>query len=40
MAYCRKKGIQMTAYSPLTQTKKFGNAKLQAIAKKHGVTPA
>ena len=40
LEYNRSKGIQMTAYSPMTQTRKFGDERLQKIAKKHNVTPA
>lgn len=38
--FAKKHDIYLEAYSPLTQAKKFDDPELQAIAKKHGKTPA
>ena len=40
LAYCQKKGIVVTAYSPLTQGKRLGDATIVRIAQKLGKTPA
>ena len=40
VAYCHKKGIVVTAYSPLTQGKRLGDATIVRIAEKLGKTPA
>lgn len=40
LATCRRHGIALTAYAPLAQGRLVGLAPLQAIAAKHGVTPA
>lgn len=39
-AYCRKKGIVVVAYSPLTQGKRLGDETIARIAEKVGKTPA
>lgn len=36
--YCNAKGIHLEAYSPLTRGRRFGDARLRAIAKRHGPT--
>jgi methylglyoxal/glyoxal reductase len=38
--YCNAKGIRLEAYSPLTRGRRFGDASLQAIARRLGRTPA
>jgi diketogulonate reductase-like aldo/keto reductase len=38
--YCRKKGIQLEAYSPLARAKHLDNPTLQSIGEKYGKTPA
>lgn len=38
--FCKAEGIYLEAYSPLTQAKKFDDPELQAVAKKHGKSPA
>jgi diketogulonate reductase-like aldo/keto reductase len=38
--YCKKKGIVMMAYSPLTQGRRLGDEVVKAIAEKHGKTAA
>jgi diketogulonate reductase-like aldo/keto reductase len=40
LGFCRDKGIQVEAYSPLTQGKKLKHTTLVALAKKYGKTPA
>jgi len=40
LAYCEKKGIVVTAYSPLTQGKRLGDATIVRVAEKLGKTPA
>lgn len=40
LGFCRDKGIQVEAYSPLTQGKKLKHPTLVAQAKKYGKTPA
>lgn len=40
LGYADTKDISVAAYSPLGQGKLSGNEELQAIAKKHGATPA
>lgn len=40
LAYCREKGIQIEAYSPIARAKFFDNEVLQQVAKKHQRTPA
>jgi diketogulonate reductase-like aldo/keto reductase len=39
-AFCRKNGIVMEAYSPLTRGKRLGDEKLTTIAKKYDKSPA
>ncbi|KAL6714209.1 hypothetical protein ACLMJK_008704 [Lecanora helva] len=38
--YCRKEGIAVQAYSPLTQGHKLGDPVIGEVAKKHKKTPA
>lgn len=38
--YCKNKGIQIQAYSPLAHGEKLADPTVSAIARKHGVTPA
>ncbi len=38
LAYCKKHGILLTAYSPLAQGKVFRDEKIAAIGRKHGKT--
>jgi diketogulonate reductase-like aldo/keto reductase len=38
--YCRVKGIQLEAYSPLSRGRKLGDPRLAAIAARYGKTPA
>jgi len=38
--YCKKKGIQLEAYSPLTRNRKLSHPTISEIAQKHGRTPA
>lgn len=38
--YCKKEGIAIQAYSPLTQGKKLGDPIIAEVAKKHGKSPA
>lgn len=40
LAYCREKGIQLEAWSPLMQGQILDNEVLQSIAKKHGKSTA
>lgn len=40
VAFCKRHGIAVQAYSPLTRGEKLGDRTLEAIAKKHGRTPA
>lgn len=40
LTYCREKGIAITAYSSLTQCRKFDDPTLVKVATKHKVTPA
>jgi diketogulonate reductase-like aldo/keto reductase len=40
LSFCREKGIQIEAYSPLARAKHFDHEDLQAIAKKHDKSPA
>ena len=40
LRFCRQKGIQLEAYSPLTQGKRLDHPTLVALARKHGKTPA
>jgi len=40
LEFCHSKGIQMEAYSPLTQGKKLNDEKLISIAKKYDKKPA
>ena len=40
LGYAKSQDISVAAYSPLGQGKLSGNEELQAIAKKHGATPA
>ncbi|MBI4181866.1 MAG: aldo/keto reductase [Candidatus Aenigmarchaeota archaeon] len=39
-AFCRKQGIQVEAYSPLTKGRKFSDPRLAALASRLGKTPA
>lgn len=39
-AYCIAKGIQLQSYTPLLRGKKFGDPRLQSIARQCGKTPA
>ena len=39
-AYCKKHGIVLEAYAPLTRGEKFNNPVIVSIAKRHGRTPA
>lgn len=38
--FCAKHGIRLEAYSPLTKGHRLGDARLAAVARKHGKTPA
>jgi diketogulonate reductase-like aldo/keto reductase len=38
--YCKKKGIVMVAYSPLTQGRRLGDDVIKGIAEKHGKSAA
>ncbi|MEK6954323.1 MAG: aldo/keto reductase [Candidatus Micrarchaeota archaeon] len=38
--YCKKKGIQLQAYSPLTRGNKLSDEKLLALSKKYSKSPA
>jgi diketogulonate reductase-like aldo/keto reductase len=40
LEYCREKGIQIEAYSPIARAKFFDNKEIQRVAKKHDKTPA
>ncbi len=40
LEYCKRKGIVVEAYSPLTHGKKLGDARLEELAKKYGKSPA
>lgn len=40
LAYCRAKGIQVEAWSPLMQGQVVDDATITGLAKKHGKTPA
>lgn len=40
LQHCQARGIQLTAYSPLTQGQKFGDPPLVQIASKHRKSPA
>ena len=40
LAFCRRKGISLTAYCPLTHGDKLRHPKILAIARKHGKTGA
>lgn len=40
LAYCRSKGIQIEAYSPLTRGKRLDHPVLNSVAQKYGKTPA
>jgi diketogulonate reductase-like aldo/keto reductase len=40
LAYCRDKGIQIEAYSPIARAKFLDNEKIQRVAKKHDKTAA
>jgi diketogulonate reductase-like aldo/keto reductase len=40
LAFCQEQGIALEAYSPLVRGQRFGDARLQAIAKKHDASPA
>jgi diketogulonate reductase-like aldo/keto reductase len=40
LAYCKEKGIQLEAWSPLMQGNHLDHATLATLAKKHGKTPA
>ena len=38
--WCRRRGVVVQAYSPLTRTKRFGDPALAPTAAKYGKTPA
>ncbi|WP_304618632.1 aldo/keto reductase [Salipaludibacillus sp. CUR1] len=38
--YCKDKGIQLEAWSPLTRGRKFDDPRLMKLAEKYGKTPA
>jgi 2,5-diketo-D-gluconate reductase A len=38
--YCTRQGIRIQAYSPLTRTERLDDEVLQAVAARHGKTPA
>jgi methylglyoxal/glyoxal reductase len=40
LAHCRKNGIQLEAYSPLTRGNRLTDPRIAGIAKKHGKTAA
>lgn len=40
LEYCRTTGLVIQAYSPLTRTKRLGDATLGELARRHGRTPA
>lgn len=40
LAFCRRQGIQFTAYAPLTEGHRLNDPRITAIAKKHGRTNA
>jgi diketogulonate reductase-like aldo/keto reductase len=40
LEYCQKNGILLTAYSPIEQGNVLESTQLQAIARRHGATPA
>ena len=40
VSFCRGHGIALTAYSPLTKGHRLGDARVGAIAARHGRTPA
>ncbi len=40
LAFCRRQGIQLTAYAPLTEGHRLHDSRITAIAKKHGRTNA
>lgn len=40
MEYCKKEGVVVQAYSPLTQGKKLGDPAIAQVAKKHNKTAA
>jgi diketogulonate reductase-like aldo/keto reductase len=40
LVYCKEKGIQLEAYSPLTRGKKLNDNIIQEIANKYKKTPA
>ena len=40
LTYCRSKGIQLEAYSPLTRGRKFNHPDITAVATKYAQTPA
>jgi diketogulonate reductase-like aldo/keto reductase len=40
LEFCRGKGMQLEAYSPLTRGKRLGDNRVEAIAKKHGKSNA
>mmetsp|Transcript_4845 Transcript_4845/g.14367 ORF Transcript_4845/g.14367 Transcript_4845/m.14367 type:complete len:310 (+) Transcript_4845:473-1402(+) len=39
-AFCKSKGITVTAYSPLARAQRFGDPRLAQIAASYGLTPA
>ncbi len=40
LEFCRRQGIQLTAYAPLTEGHRLNDPRITAIAKKHGRTNA
>jgi diketogulonate reductase-like aldo/keto reductase len=40
LSFCRRHGIVLQAYSPLTRTERFDDETLAGIADHHGKTPA
>jgi diketogulonate reductase-like aldo/keto reductase len=40
LPWCRERKLPIMAYSPLEQTRLFGDRTLGAVAKRHGATPA
>ncbi len=40
LEYCKKKGIQLEAYSPLTHGHKLGDPRIVSVAKKHNKSSA
>ena len=40
VSWCKTYGVVAEAYCPLVRGERFGDKQLQAVAKKHGKTPA